>query len=79
MPAEVLRPAVRNLGMGVFYTIYYVGCALLPPLAGLLYDRSGGAAALAFAALVALACVPLVWAFHRASARGRTAASGITS
>jgi len=79
MPAEVLRPEVRNLGMGVFYTIYYVGCALLPPLAGLLYDRRGGAAALAFAALVALACVPLVWTFHRATARRSTAAREISS
>ena len=59
--------------MGVFYTIYYIGCALLPALAGLLYDRAGGAAALVFAALVALACVPLVWSFRRAIALGRGA------
>jgi MFS family permease len=69
LPAELLRPEARNLGMGVFYTIYYAGCALLPTLAGLLYDHAGGAAALVFAAALALSCAPLLWACRRTMAR----------
>jgi predicted MFS family arabinose efflux permease len=72
LPAELLRPEARNLGMGVFYTIYYAGCALLPTLAGLAYDRVGGAAALVFAAALALSCVPLVWTFRRTTSRTLT-------
>jgi MFS family permease len=74
LPAEVLRPDSRNVGMGVFYTIYYAGCALLPALAGLLYDIAGGAAALAFAAVLAVACVPLLWAFRRTTSGAFAAA-----
>ena len=69
LPAELLRPEARNLGMGVFYTIYYAGCALLPTLAGLLYDRAGGAAALVFAAALALSCTPFLWTFRRTTSR----------
>jgi predicted MFS family arabinose efflux permease len=46
LPGEFLQPQSRNAGMGVFYTLYYLGCAVLPPLAGALYDRAGGQAAL---------------------------------
>ena len=31
--------------MGVHYTLFYLGLALLPPLAGLVRDRTGAAAA----------------------------------
>jgi len=74
LPAELLRPDSRNVGMGVFYTIYYAGCALLPALAGLLYDIAGGAAALAFAAVLAVACVPLLCAFRRTTSGACAAA-----
>ena len=70
LPAELLRPQSRNVGMGVFYTVYYLGCALMPTFAGLLYDRSGGAAALLFAAALALLCVPVLWSLRRAIANG---------
>jgi len=74
LPAELLRPEARNLGMGVFYTIYYLGCALLPALAGLLYDRVGGAAALVFAAALALSCAPILWSFRRTTSPALAAA-----
>ena len=45
-PGEFLGPASRGAGMGVFYTVYYLGCAVLPTLAGAVYDASGGEAAL---------------------------------
>jgi predicted MFS family arabinose efflux permease len=45
LPGEVLRPQTRSAGMGVFYTWYYVGMALLVPAAGVLRDASGSAGA----------------------------------
>jgi hypothetical protein len=41
LPGEVLRPRNRATGMGVFYTWYYAGMALLTPAAGVLRDASG--------------------------------------
>jgi predicted MFS family arabinose efflux permease len=55
LPAEFLEPHSRSVGMGVFFTVYYLGCAVLPSMAGALYDRAGGAATLLMAAAVAMA------------------------
>ena len=41
LPAKVLAPGSRSLGMGVFYTWYYVAMTLLAPLAGFLRDATG--------------------------------------
>lgn len=65
LPAEVLRPESRSAGMGIFFTVYYFGCAILPTVAGLLYDRAGGGAALWMAAGLAFACVPILSGFRR--------------
>jgi predicted MFS family arabinose efflux permease len=63
MPARVLRPEARSLGMGVYFTWYYVGMAALPGIAGWCRDRSGVAAApLIFASslvIIAIACAVL--------------------
>ena len=70
-PGEFLRPESRSAGMGVFYTIYYLGCAVLPTLAGALYDASGGRAAIWMAAATALLAAATLFAFRRAmAARG---------
>lgn len=45
MPARVLRPESRALGMGLFYLWLYIGHGAVPPLAGLLQDVSGNPAA----------------------------------
>ena len=67
LPAEFLRPQSRAAGMGVFFTLYYVGCALLAALAGFLADLSGSTrATLWLAALLAFACVPMLITFRRA-------------
>jgi MFS family permease len=59
LPTQVLRPEQRAPGMGVFYTFYYLGCALFPAVAGALYDAAATAAApLWLAAAAAIACVP---------------------
>lgn len=65
LPAEVLRPESRSAGMGIFFTVYYLGCAILPTVAGMLYDRAGGGAALWMAAGLALACIPILGGFRR--------------
>jgi predicted MFS family arabinose efflux permease len=63
MPARVLRPEARSLGMGVYFTWYYVGMAALPGIAGWCRDLSGVAAApLIFASslvIIAIACAVL--------------------
>lgn len=41
LPAKALAPQSRALGMGVFFTWYYIAMALVPPLAGLMRDLSG--------------------------------------
>jgi predicted MFS family arabinose efflux permease len=67
-PGEFLRPESRGAGMGVFYTVYYLGCAVLPTLAGALYDRAGGKAALWMAAATAFLASATFFAFRRAMA-----------
>nr|WP_329688430.1 hypothetical protein [Caldimonas sp.] len=54
--------------MGVFYTVYYLGCAVLPMLAGALYDAFGGKAALWMAAAVAFLASATFLGFRRAMA-----------
>ena len=41
LPARALAPESRNLGMGVFFTLYYLGMASLPGIAGWFRDLSG--------------------------------------
>ena len=67
LPAEFLRPESRGAGMGVFYTIYYLGSAVLPASAGVVYDMSGSArATLWMVAVLAFACVPALMLFRHA-------------
>jgi len=63
-PTGVLRPASRGVGLGLFYTLYYVGMALLPPVAGRLQDALGRSAAVYFAAGAILATLPCYLAFR---------------
>lgn len=69
LPARVLQPHTRAIGMGVFYAIYYGIMALGPIIAGTCAKWTGEAAsAFDFGALVMLACPPLLWAFNRIAA-----------
>lgn len=63
-PTGVLRPASRGVGLGLFYTMYYVGMALLPPVAGRLQDVIGRSAAVYFAAGALLVTLPCYLAFR---------------
>ena len=45
LPGQVLSTKGRGTGFGVFYTVYYVGMAIFPPIAGWLQDSTGAATA----------------------------------
>jgi len=69
LPARVLGPATRAIGMGVFYTVYYAAMMLGPIIAGAGAKWTGSAAA-AFdvGAVVLLVCPLLLWCFNRIAA-----------
>ncbi len=61
LPAQALKPQNRAGGMGVYFTWYYAGMAVMPGLAGMARDATGSAAAPALfaAAMMALALIGL--------------------
>jgi MFS family permease len=75
LPARVLAPATRSIGMGIFYTMYY-GSMMLGPVAGGAVAKWAGnaAAAFDFGAAMMLVCPVLLWGFNRiAPAAAKTA------
>jgi MFS family permease len=59
------RPENRAVGMGLFYSIYYAGGAVVPAMCGWAADLSGGPeGALLAAALVSALAVPM-YLLHR--------------
>jgi MFS family permease len=66
LPARVLQPATRAIGMGVFYTLYYATMMLGPVVGGACAKWAGSAgAAFDFGAAVLLVCPVLLWGFNR--------------
>ena len=78
LPARVLQPATRAIGMGLFFTMFY-GCMMLGPVVGGALAKWTGSAAAAFdfGAAMALLCPVLLWGFNRivAGAARRAAAA----
>jgi MFS family permease len=75
LAGEVLRPQVRSTGMGIFYTLLYVGLGLGPVLAGFVSDISGNPAAPVYLiAILAVGTVLAVGLFRVLQARGFPAA-----
>ncbi len=65
LAGRAMRPDVRALGMGVFFTIYYAFMLITPPLAGALLEATGTAQAPIWLAIVLFAAVvPLGFAYH---------------
>ena len=58
LPARVLQPATRALGMGLFYTIYYAAMMVGPMIAGAAAKWTGSAAAAFDCGAVALVVCP---------------------
>ncbi|MBR1211338.1 MFS transporter [Bradyrhizobium sp. JYMT SZCCT0180] len=75
LPAQVLQPSTRAIGMGLFYTIHYATMMLGPFVGGSLAKWTGTAAtAFDFGAVMVLLCPLLLWTFNRiATARTHTA------
>jgi MFS family permease len=72
LPARVLALATRAIGMGIFFTIYYIAMMLGPVIGGACAKWTGStAAAFDFGVVALLACPPLLWVFNRISAQGR--------
>jgi MFS family permease len=69
LPARVLQPATRAIGMGLFFTVYYASMMLGPAIAGACAKWAGSAgAALDFGAAMILACPVILWGFNRIQA-----------
>jgi MFS family permease len=69
-PARFLAPASRAVGLGIFYSGYYVGLAVLPRVIGWFADARGSVdwvlhAAVAFSLLTALLIVLTRWLTDR--------------
>jgi MFS family permease len=68
MPTRVLQPQNRAVGMGLFFTWYYLAMALMPSLAGMLRDLSGDPRMpLFFAAVLGVATLGILWIFAAAT------------
>jgi predicted MFS family arabinose efflux permease len=66
---EAARPEHRSVGMGLFFSTYYLGGAVMPGLFGRVGDAVGSASgALLAAAAVSVLCLPLFF-LHRRLAR----------
>ncbi len=59
LPGEVLPPESRATGLGLYYTIYYVGTGVLPAVAGWIQDTMGSAAFVIWFSAACLAVAPL--------------------
>lgn len=80
LPAQVLRPATRAIGMGLFFTVFY-GCMLLGPVVGGALAKWTGSAAAAFdfGAAMVLVCPVLLLAFNRITAGGTARAANAST
>jgi MFS family permease len=66
LPARVLQPETRAIGMGIFYTVYYAAMMLGPAVAGAIAKSTGSAAAaFDFGTAALLACPVLLWGYSR--------------
>ena len=65
LPAVILRPETRALGMGVFFSIYYALMMAGPAIAGALADRAGEAGVtFLFGSALLIACIPALGVFR---------------
>lgn len=75
LPTEVLSSQSRSPGMGIFYTWYYVGMALLTSLAGLVRDFTGNAGApLTFAGFLEIGAIVVLFVLRMLERRASTLA-----
>ncbi len=58
LPGEVLSPRSRATGLGLYYTIYYIGTGVLPALAGWIQDATNSTALVIWFSASCLALAP---------------------
>jgi MFS family permease len=74
LPARVLTPPVRAVGMGIHFTLFYAFVVAAPIVAGVLSTRIGtAAAAFDFGAFMLALCFPAYWFFNRLAPRAALA------
>ncbi len=74
LPARVLTPPVRAVGMGIHFTLFYAFVVAAPIVAGILCTRIGTAgAAFDFGAFMLALCFPAYWFFNRLALRATLA------
>lgn len=59
LPGEVLSPKSRATGLGLYYTIYYIGTGILPAIAGWIQDATGSTAHVIWFSAACLAVAPI--------------------
>jgi predicted MFS family arabinose efflux permease len=70
LPARVLSPPVRAVGMGIHFTLFYVFVVATPIAGGVLSTRIGTAgAAFDFGVFMLVLCFPAYWVFDRLAPR----------
>ena len=70
LPARVLAPETRALGMGLFYTLFYGFTVTAPLIAGALLDATGwDGAAMDFGAVMMLASIGMLAIYGRVARR----------
>jgi hypothetical protein len=70
LPARVLTPPVRAVGMGIHFTLFYVFIVAAPIVAGVLASWIGTAgAAFDFGAFMLGLCFPAYWVFNQLARR----------
>lgn len=66
LPSQVLSPNARALGMGIFYTLFYLSVVLAPWAAGKIADSAGNAhVTFDLGAIMLLASCVVYWMFQR--------------
>jgi hypothetical protein len=74
LPAGILTPQWRAVGMGIYFTLFYLFVVVAPIIAGALSSRIGSAAAaFDFGAFMLGLCFPAYWAFTRLALRAKFA------
>ncbi len=70
LPALILSPGARAVGMGIFFTVFYICSAVGPMIAGWMADLTGDiASTYQFAVALLIASVLVLPIYHRLTAR----------
>ncbi|MEE8454774.1 MAG: MFS transporter [Limibaculum sp.] len=78
LPARVLAPETRALGMGIFYTLFYAFVVIAPLIAGALLDWTGwDGAAMDLGAAMMLLGIGLLALFERVARRATAAVRAV--